>query len=224
MKLITEFNDSLIEYKVESNENSEGLDVKEFFIEGIFMQSEVKNRNGRVYEKNILKKAVDRYINEQVKQNRAVGELNHPPGPTVNYQEVSHKIEDLWWEGNDVMGRAKILDTPNGKIVQKLIEANVKIGVSSRGMGSITKRGDTVYVKEDFTIATIDIVQDPSAHNAFVDGIMEGVEWTYENGIFKQIDCASDDSTSIQLENNKSINNSDSRFIKSFRQIMSELA
>jgi hypothetical protein len=149
------------------------------------MMADSKNRNGRVYESKILKPAVEKYIQEQVKQGRAVGELNHPDGPTINLDKVSHLITDLRFEGNNVVGKAKILNTPMGQIVKGLLEGGVKLGVSSRGMGSLEERNGSNYVKDDFHLATVDIVQDPSAPAAFVNGIMEGVEWIVENGIFK---------------------------------------
>ena len=184
MKLITEYTDTLVEFKTQKAEGADGLEVKEYFIEGIFMQADQENRNGRIYEKKILKPAVDKYIEEQIKTHRAVGELNHPSSPSVNLDRASHKIESLTWKGADVIGRAKILDTPMGKIVKNLLDGGVKLGVSSRGMGSITRKENVDYVKNDFMLATIDIVQDPSAPSAFVNGIMEGVEWVKRNGAF----------------------------------------
>jgi len=181
MKLITEQIDSDIQVITEAKQNGS----KDFFIEGIFMMADSKNRNGRVYESKILKPAVEKYIQEQVKQGRAVGELNHPDGPTINLDKVSHLITDLRFEGNNVIGKAKILNTPMGQIVKGLLEGGVKLGVSSRGMGSLEERNGSNYVKDDFHLATVDIVQDPSAPAAFVNGIMEGVEWICENGVFK---------------------------------------
>ena len=181
MKLITEQIDSDIQVITEARQNGS----KDFFIEGIFMMADSKNRNGRVYESKILKPAVEKYIQEQVKQGRAVGELNHPDGPTINLDKVSHLITDLRFEGNNVIGKAKILNTPMGQIVKGLLEGGVNLGVSSRGMGSLEERNGQNYVKDDFHLATVDIVQDPSAPAAFVNGIMEGVEWIVENGIFK---------------------------------------
>jgi hypothetical protein len=179
MKLITEQIDSGIQYITEAKQNGK-TDV---FIEGIFMMADAKNRNGRIYESKILQPAVEKYIEEQVKTGRAVGELNHPEGPTINLDKVSHLITDLRFEGNNVIGKAKILETPMGQIVKGLLEGGVKLGVSSRGMGSLETRNGVNYVKNDFHLATVDIVQDPSAPSAFVNGIMEGVEWIYENGI-----------------------------------------
>jgi hypothetical protein len=172
MKLIAEYNEHNLECLVEKKEDG----TKKYAIEGVFMMAESKNRNGRIYPKKIMEKAVDEYVEKQVSKSRAVGELNHPEGPTVNLDKVSHLITDLQWEGNDVVGKATILDTPMGQIVKGLLEGGVNLGVSTRGMGSLEQRGGAMYVKEDFTLSTVDIVQDPSAPNAFVNGIMEGVE------------------------------------------------
>jgi len=183
MKLITETYDDyeiLIEGK--------GKDMK---IQGVFMQAETKNRNGRVYPLGVLQKEVTRYNKELVSKNRAFGELGHPDGPTVNLDRVSHMIEELVPEGNNIIGKAKILDTPNGKIVKELLNSGAKLGVSSRGMGTLEKRGQTNYVKDDFYLATAgDIVADPSAPKAFVEGIMEGKEWIWDNGILKEAEVA----------------------------------
>jgi len=181
MKLIAEYNEQNIECIVEAKEDG----TKNHFIEGIFMQSEAKNRNGRIYPKAVMEAAVDKYVKEQVKTKRAVGELNHPDGPTVNLDKVSHLIEDLDWQGNDVVGKARILDTPMGNIVKGLLEGGVQLGVSTRGMGSLEQRNGTMYVKDDFILNTVDIVQDPSAPTAFVNGIMEGVEWVWNNGVIE---------------------------------------
>jgi len=158
---------------------------KNHFIEGVFMQSETKNRNGRVYPKQIMERAVDKYVREQVKTKRAVGELNHPDGPTVNLDKVSHLIQSLDWQKNDVVGKARILETPMGMIVKGLLDGGVRLGVSTRGMGSLEQRNGVMYVKDDFLLSTVDIVQDPSAPTAFVNGIMEGVEWVWNNGIIE---------------------------------------
>lgn len=181
MKLIAEYVEHDLEVITEARDGG----GKNHFIEGVFMQSEAKNRNGRVYPKPIMEKAVDKYVREQVKTKRAVGELNHPDGPTVNLDKVSHLIESLDWKGNDVVGKARILDTPNGQIVKGLLDGGVRLGVSTRGMGSLENRNGTMYVKEDFILSTVDIVQDPSAPTAFVNGIMEGVEWVWNNGIIE---------------------------------------
>jgi len=181
MKLIAEYNEQDIQCIVEAKEDG----TKNHFIEGVFMQSEAKNRNGRIYPKPIMEKAVDTYVTEQVSKNRAVGELNHPEGPTVNLDKVSHKITELSWKGNDVVGKAQILDTPMGNIVKGLLEGGVQLGVSTRGMGSLEEKSGIMYVKDDFVLNTVDIVQDPSAPTAFVNGIMEGVEWVWNNGIIE---------------------------------------
>jgi hypothetical protein len=181
MKLITE---TIEDVKV----ITEGTgDEKKLYIEGVFLQSELKNRNGRVYPFAVLEKEVNRYNEEYVKTKRALGELGHPDGPTVNLDRVSHRITDLHAEGNNFIGKAQILDTPMGKIAKSLLGEGVQLGVSSRGMGSIDKREDTSYVMDDFMLATAaDIVADPSAPDAFVNGIMEGKEWVWDNGILKE--------------------------------------
>jgi len=182
MKLITEHIDGDINVITESKKDG----TKGYIIEGVFMQAEAPNRNGRVYKKEIMESAVNKYVTEQVNKGRAVGELNHPEGPTINLDKVSHRITKLKFEGNDVIGKATILNTPMGKIVQGLLEGGVQLGVSSRGMGSLEKGRDGVmYVQPDFMLSTVDIVQDPSAPEAFVNGIMEGVEWIWENGMLK---------------------------------------
>ena len=180
MKLISEYVESPLEVIVEKNNGKKNL-----YIEGVFMQAEKKNRNGRIYEKKILEKAVSKYVKEQVSQGRAVGELNHPEGPTVNLDKVSHKITNLEFQGNNVYGKASILKTQMGQIVEGLLEGGVKLGVSSRGMGTLENRRDGAYVRDDFMLASVDIVQDPSAPSAFVNGIMEGVDWIWDNGILK---------------------------------------
>ena len=183
MKLITEMYDDF-----EILTEGKGKDMK---IKGVFMQAETKNRNGRVYPLDVLQKEVARYNKELVESKRAFGELGHPEGPTVNLDRVSHMIEELVPEGNNIIGKAKILDTPNGKIVKELLNAGAKLGVSSRGMGTLEKRGQTNYVKDDFYLATAgDIVADPSAPKAFVEGIMEGEEWIWDNGILKEAEVA----------------------------------
>tara|TARA_Y100000992_G_C21120523_1_gene421667 strand:- start:82 stop:744 length:663 start_codon:yes stop_codon:yes gene_type:complete len=181
MKLISEFNDRGLQVSITEGKNGQ----KKYNIEGIFAQAEGKNRNGRIYPMQVMEKAVGKYSTDQVSKGRAVGELNHPEGPTVNLDKVSHKINDLKFEGNDVMGKAQILDTPMGNIVKGLLEGGVQLGVSTRGMGSLEQRNNAMYVKDDFMLNAIDIVQDPSAPGAFVNGIMEGVEWVWHNGIIE---------------------------------------
>lgn len=180
MKLIAEFTDQHLEVLTEAKDGK-----KKYIIEGIFAQADKKNRNGRIYPKPIMEKAIGKYNDEQVSKGRAVGELNHPEGPTVNLDKVSHKIENLEFKGNDVMGKATILETPMGKIVEGLLEGGVGLGVSTRGMGSLVQQNGAMIVKDDFLLNAIDIVQDPSAPGAFVNGIMEGVEWVWNNGIIE---------------------------------------
>jgi len=181
MKLISEFSDNELEVITEAKEDGK----KTYAIEGVFAQSEAKNRNGRFYPKSVMESAVQRYLVDQVNTGRAVGELNHPEGPTINLDKVSHRITSLQWEGNNVIGRATILSTPMGEVVKGLLEGGVKLGVSTRGMGSLEQRESMMYVKDDFVLNTVDIVQDPSAHDAFVNGIMEGVDWVWNNGILQ---------------------------------------
>ena len=181
MKLIAEYTDQRLEVLAEQNEKGE----KKYSIEGVFAQAEQKNRNGRIYTRPVMERAIGKYTNEQVSKGRAVGELNHPEGPTINLDKVSHKIDYLQFEGDDIMEKATVLDTPMGRIVKGLLEGGVQLGVSTRGMGSLENRGGVAYVKDDFILNAIDIVQDPSAPNAFVNGIMEGVEWVWNNGIIE---------------------------------------
>ena len=184
MKLITEMYD---DFEV----LTEGKNGKDLKIKGVFMQAETKNRNGRLYPLNILTKEVTRYNKELVEKKRAFGELGHPDGPTVNLDRVSHLIEELYPDGKNIIGKAKILDTPNGKIVKELLNAGAKLGVSSRGMGTLEKRENANYVGKDFYLATAgDIVADPSAPEAFVEGIMEGKEWIWDNGVLREEEVA----------------------------------
>ena len=181
MKLIAEYTENDIQCLVEAKEDGS----KTYTIEGVFAQAEKKNRNGRVYPKPIMEKAVNKYVGDQVSKGRAVGELNHPEGPTVNLDKVSHKIESLDFQGNDVVGKATILETPMGMIVKGLLDGKVQLGVSTRGMGSLQNNGNAMVVKDDFILNAVDIVQDPSAPSAFVNGVMEGVEWVWNNGIIE---------------------------------------
>jgi len=181
MKLITEQIEA-VEFLVEDNGSK-----KNHFIEGVFLQADIKNRNGRVYAMNVLEKEVGRYTESYISKDRALGELGHPEGPTVNLDRVSHKIVSLQKEGSNFIGKAKILDTPMGKIAKNLIDEGVKLGVSSRGVGSIAERNGAAYVRDDFMLATAaDIVADPSAPDAFVEGIMEGKEWVWDGGILRE--------------------------------------
>ena len=179
---------------------------KHLYIEGVFLQSEIKNRNGRIYPFSVLEKEVGRYNEEYIKTGRALGELGHPDGPTVNLDRVSHRITSLKAEGTNFMGKAQILATPMGNIARNLLDEGVKLGVSSRGMGSIDRQESASYVMDDFMLATAaDIVADPSAPDAFVNGIMEGKEWVWDNGILKEQQVAAikteiDNSSRIALE------------------------
>ena len=171
MKLITECSQD-VEYIVEGK-------AKEQYIKGIFMQSDIQNQNGRVYPFSVLQKEVKNYNNKFVKESRALGELGHPSGPTINLDRVSHIITELYEEGKNFIGKAKIMNTPNGKIVKNLIESGVRLGVSSRGLGSVKANKSGVNeVQKDFVLSTVDIVSDPSAPEAFVNGIMEGREFS----------------------------------------------
>ena len=178
MRLITEVVEDII---VESKGNN-------LFIEGVFLQSNIQNRNGRVYPPEVLAKEVKRYTEKYVNQNRAFGELGHPEGPSINLERVSHMIKELRQDGDNFVGKAKIMtETPYGAIVKNLIKEGAKLGVSSRGMGSVKQEGKTNVVQSDFYLATAaDIVADPSAPDAFVNGIMEGKEWVWDNGIMKE--------------------------------------
>ena len=184
MKLISEHVED-IEYITEADEDGK----KNYRIKGVFMEADIKNRNNRMYPMNVLQKEVSRYNKEYVQQNRAFGELGHPDGPTVNLERVSHMITKLYPDGKQFVGEAKVMDTPYGKIVKNLINEGASLGVSSRGMGSLEPRRGAQVVKDDFYLATAaDIVADPSAPNAFVEGIMEGKEWVWQNGAVKEMD------------------------------------
>lgn len=186
MKLITEGNFEDVQVLEEETNGKKNL-----YIEGVFLQGDIKNRNGRVYPFGVLEREVGRYNEQYVTIGRALGELGHPDGPTVNLDRVSHKIVSLKAEGSNFIGKAQILSTPMGKIAESLLKEGVKLGVSSRGMGSIEERNGANYVRDDFMLATAaDIVADPSAPDAFVNGIMEGKEWIWENGIIKEVNLA----------------------------------
>ena len=177
LKLISEAVEE-VEYITEEKDGK-----KNYKIKGVFMQADIKNRNGRVYPQEVLQKEVAKYNKNFIKENRAFGELGHPDGPTVNLERVSHMITDLYPDGKNFIGEAKIMSTPMGNIVKNLMDEGAKLGVSSRGMGSLESRNGANYVKDDFYLATAaDIVADPSAPNAFVEGIMEGKEWVWNNG------------------------------------------
>ena len=181
MKLITE---TIEDIEVLTEANTKG--GKDYKIRGVFMQADIKNRNGRVYPVETLGKEVQRYTTEYINKRRAFGELGHPDGPTVNLERVSHMITSLKPEGKNFIGEAKVMDTPYGKIVKNLIDEGAQLGVSSRGMGSIQSSSQGNVVGKDFYLATAaDIVADPSAPDAFVEGIMEGKEWVWDNGVLK---------------------------------------
>ena len=187
MKLICELQEA-VDYELIEAVNDK---PKQYYIEGIFMQSETKNKNGRIYPLEVLEKEVKRYVKEYVEPKRAFGELGHPDGPTVNLDRASHMITSLVKEGSNFVGRAKILDTPNGKIVKSFIDEGARLGVSSRGMGTLKSesKDKAQIVQNDFFLATAaDIVADPSAPNAFVEGIMEGKEWVWDNGLLREQD------------------------------------
>lgn len=182
MKLITEMNQD-VKFLVEKKEDGS----KSVYIEGIFMQAEKPNRNGRIYGKGIMEREVARY-QDLISEKRSLGELGHPPNPQINLNQVSHLITGLRFEGNDIYGKAKILDTPMGKIAKNFIEEGVSLGVSSRGLGSVRLNKEGVNeVQDDFHLATVDIVADPSAPDAFVQGIMESADWILENGVWKAV-------------------------------------
>ena len=214
MKLITE---NIEDIRILTEEKD---GKKQLYIEGVFLQSEIKNRNGRIYPFSVLNKEVERYNEEYVKAGRALGELGHPDGPTVNLDRVSHKITSLRAEGNNFIGKARILDTPMGQIAKSLLGEGVQLGVSSRGMGSLKEENGVKYVSDDFMLATAaDIVADPSAPDAFVNGIMEGKEWVWEGGILRErqiqeIKKSIDNSSRLQLEEN---------MLKAFNRFLSNL-
>ena len=186
MKLISEQWSDDVNYLVEEDPKT---GKKNMFIEGIMLQTEVKNKNGRIYPLEVMKKEVKRYNKEYIEQKRAYGELGHPEGPTINLERTSHLIESLEQDGKNFVGKAKILSTPMGEIVKNLLSDGARLGVSSRGMGSLkasNRKGGAQMVQSDFQLATAaDIVADPSAPDAFVDGVMEGVEWIWDNGVIK---------------------------------------
>ena len=204
-----------VEYITEDDKTGK----KNYKIRGVFMQADIKNRNNRMYPGEILEKEVKRYNKEYIQQNRAFGELGHPDGPTVNLERVSHMITDLYPDGKNFIGEAKILDTPYGKIVKNLIDEGAKLGVSSRGMGSLEPRRDMHVVKDDFYLATAaDIVADPSAPSAFVEGIMEGKEWVWNNGVVREVDIAE-----YRNDLSKKTKDREEKHIKVFENFMSKL-
>ncbi len=186
MKLFSELLED-VQYITETREDGK----KNMYITGPFLQCEVKNRNGRLYEKQIMSREVERYSKDLVESGRAYGELGHPSGPQINLERVSHRIISLKEDGNNYIGKAMLIDTPYGNIAKGIIESGGRLGVSSRGLGSLEERNGTKYVKDDFMLATAaDIVADPSAPDAFVNGIMEGVEWIWDNGALRAEEIA----------------------------------
>ena len=211
MKLIAE---EIIDVSFLTEENN---GKKNHFIEGIFLQAELKNRNGRMYPISTLQREVANYNESYVSKGRALGELGHPDGPSINLDRVSHKIVSLEQKGNNFIGKAKLLETPMGRIAKNLLEEGVKLGVSSRGLGSIERRGDTNVVKDDFMLSTAaDIVADPSAPDAFVEGIMEGREWVWNNGLWKESDIAA----VKESIDNSSVNELTEKKLKTFENLL----
>ena len=211
MKLFQDINED-VSFLIEKNEEGE----KDFFIEGVFMQGGIKNRNGRVYPVEALAKEVNRYNKEYIEKNRAYGELGHPNGPTINLERCSHMIKELTQDGKNFMGKAKIMDTPMGNIVKNLMTEGATLGVSSRGMGTLKAKNGYQEVQSDFQLATAaDIVADPSAPDAFVNGIMEGVEWIFDNGRWtqQQLDTAK---TTIKRASSKDLEEAKIKVFKSF--------
>jgi len=211
MKLIAE---EIIDVSFLTEENN---GKKNHFIEGIFLQAELKNRNGRMYPISTLQREVANYNESYVTKGRALGELGHPDGPSINLDRVSHKIVSLEQKGNNFIGKAKLLETPMGRIAKNLLEEGVKLGVSSRGLGSIERRGDTNVVKDDFMLSTAaDIVADPSAPDAFVEGIMEGREWVWNDGLWKESDIAA----VKESIDNSSMNDLTEKKLKAFENLL----
>ena len=218
MQVVKLFSEAVEEVQCICEEKENG--GKNYKIRGVFMQADIKNRNGRVYPMEVLEKEVKRYNEKFIDENRADGELGHPDGPTVNLERVSHMVTSLKPDGKNFIGEAKILKTPMGEIVKNLMDEGAKLGVSSRGMGSLDQRNGANYVRDDFYLATAaDIVADPSAPNAFVEGVMEGKEWIWNNGILheKYIERARDNirkASSIELEEVK---------LSEFKNLLSKL-
>jgi len=215
MKLITEINEqvNLINESTESGQ-------KEFFIEGVFLQSNLKNRNGRMYPEGVMDREVGRYITEYIDKKRAYGELGHPQGPTINLERVSHMTQRLIKNGTDYVGKAKIMDTPYGNIVKNLMLEGACLGVSSRGMGTLKEKNGVMEVQDDFWLATAaDIVADPSAPDAFVRGIMENKEWVWENGILKEKQIAEYKETIVK----SSKRDLEENMLKVFKSFISKL-
>lgn len=217
MKLICEINEE-IEILSEANEKGS----KDYYIKGIFMQGDMKNRNGRMYPKDILAKEVKRYNEEYISKNRAFGELGHPQGPTINLDRASHMIKELYQDGSNFIGKAKIMDTPMGKIVKSLMDEGASIGVSSRGMGSLKPVNGVQQVQPDFYLATAaDIVADPSAPDAYVEGIYEGREWIFDEALgWQAIDLAEQQQAQLRKRKQKL---DEANKLKLFNEFLSKL-
>ena len=218
MKLITEQNFNSVNFLKEGKEGEK----QDYFIEGIFMQGDMKNRNGRMYPVRTLLKEVNRYDKEYIQKNRAYGELGHPSGPTINLDRVSHMIKELKQDGSNFVGKAKIMDTPMGNIVKNLMDEGCMLGVSSRGMGTLKERNGVAEVQNDFMLATAgDIVADPSAPDAFVNGVMEGTEWIYDvaSGNWRAMEVVD----KIQEIGQKSAKSLNENTIRAFQQFLNTL-
>lgn len=218
MKLITEQNFEAVNFLKEGKEGEK----QDYFIEGIFMQGDMKNRNGRMYPVKTLLKEVNRYDKEYIQKNRAYGELGHPAGPTINLDRVSHMIKELKQDGSNFVGKAKIMDTPMGNIVKNLMDEGCMLGVSSRGMGTLKERNGVAEVQNDFMLATAgDIVADPSAPDAFVNGVMEGTEWIYDvaSGNWRAMEVVD----KIQEVGQKSAKSLNENTIRAFQQFLNTL-
>ena len=216
MKLITEVNQTV---HIISEEKDQ---AKCYYIEGVFLQGNLKNRNGRVYPMEVLEQQVNEYTENFINQNRAFGELGHPESPIINLERTSHIIKELRKEGNDYIGKAKIMDTPYGKIVKNLIDEGAKLAVSSRGVGSLEEKNGVNYVKDDFKLCTAaDIVADPSAPQAFVRGILENKEWIYESGIIREKQLE-DAKKQIQKASSRKLEETAIRLFKNFLQEISK--
>lgn len=218
MKLITEQNFEAVNFLKEGKEGEK----QDYFIEGIFMQGDMKNRNGRMYPVKTLLKEVNRYDKEYIQKNRAYGELGHPAGPTINLDRVSHMIKELKQDGSNFVGKAKIMDTPMGNIVKNLMDEGCMLGVSSRGMGTLKERNGVAEVQNDFMLATAgDIVADPSAPDAFVNGVMEGTEWIYDvaSGNWRAMEVVD----KIQEIGQKSAKSLNENTIRAFQQFLNTL-
>jgi hypothetical protein len=219
MKLITEVTFNDVQYVKEVNEET---NKKNHYIEGVFLQSNITNRNGRCYPMETMRKEVGRYIKENIESKRAYGELGHPAGPTINLDRVSHMITSLKEDGDNFIGKAKIMDTPMGNIVKNLMDEGAQLGVSSRGMGSLKPKNGVMEVQGDFMLATAaDIVADPSAPDAFVKGVMEGTEWVYDaaNGCWKSMAIVDE----VKNVGNKSVVQLQERKIEFFKKFLDSL-